>query len=175
MERSPKRQRLNDPYSPASPPPPSDTKHGFVPPQTPPPSERMSPSWQAQSNLTHQQPTSGSNFPTPPSTAGYQGHMAGRAGGSEAGGESERQTPATEDGSEVRRDSDGDAEMTDRQNRTAKDVAMVDAEHRRTDHERKKGAQDMSVSSIPGALPIYKLSTSRKYNLRMACECYVHC
>ncbi|CAK3995634.1 Mediator of RNA polymerase II transcription subunit 19 [Lecanosticta acicola] len=162
MERSPKRQRLNDPYSPASPLPTADTKASFVSPQTPPPSVRMSPTWTAPSNSNQQQPTSGSHFPTPPSTAGYQGHMAGRGASSDAGGESGRQTPMTEDGSEMRKDGDGDAEMADRQGRVAKVVTMVDAEHRRTDHERQeKGALDSGMPSTPGAQRIYKLSTSR--------------
>ncbi|KJX95417.1 hypothetical protein TI39_contig4114g00003 [Zymoseptoria brevis] len=157
-ERSPKRQRLES-YSPASPQPTVDTRH-FVPPQTPPPSVRMSPSWTAQT-LPAQPTGSGTSttFPTPPSTAGYLGHMAGRGAGSEGGGESGHQTPAGEDEGYARRDHDGDAEMTDRPESGNDGVSSVDAEHRRTDHEREGAGGDITAP-VPGAGVLYKLSTA---------------
>lgn len=162
-ERSPKRQRLES-YSPASPPLVAE-KSSFVPPQTPPPSVHMSlsPSWQGQSvSNNHQAQTSGT-FPTPPSTAGFQNHMAGRGAGSETGGESERQTPASEYESATRKHGDGDADMTDRRPVDGEeDLPMADAEHRRTDHERQGGNGDLKSADQP-ALGLFKLSTTRKY------------
>lgn len=171
-ERSPKRQRLES-YSPASPPLNPDTK-AFVPPNTPPPSVRMSPSWQSQSaQNTHQQGGSGT-FPTPPSTSGFHGHAAGRGAGSETGGDSGRQTPVTDADGEVRKDSDGDAEMMDRQD-GGEGVGLVgDAEHRKTNHERLADA-DATSSSALGAQPLYKLSTTRKYRLCTAFDGAVPC
>lgn len=184
-ERSPKRQRLEGSYSPASPLPTFDTKP-FIPPQTPPPSVRMSPSWTAQSLTTGQQQQagngnggngSGMTFPTPPSTSGIQSHMTGHSGTDSA-----RQTPARDDDVEMRgddghgrRDGDGDAEMTD---------GPVEAEHRRTDHERQGEGRDgktasaasltaststsasASAAALPGAGVLYRLRTARKYSLR---------
>ncbi|KAF2171300.1 hypothetical protein M409DRAFT_18413 [Zasmidium cellare ATCC 36951] len=151
-ERSPKRQRLES-YSPASPPLNPDTK-AFIPPNTPPPSVRMSPSWQAQSSQNHHQGNS-STFPTPPSTSGFHGHATGRGAGSDAGGDSGRQTPVTDAGGEVRKDSDGDMEMADRQ-----DGGDGDAEHRRTNHERQRNADAASSSSLSVVQPLHKLSTT---------------
>ncbi|KXT04319.1 hypothetical protein AC578_7979 [Pseudocercospora eumusae] len=136
-ERSPKRQRLNS-YSPASTGCPSPkrqrTEQPFI--QTPPPSVRMSPSWQSQSQqILHH--SGGSNFPSPPSTAGYQNRMA------EGGGDSGRQTPASQDDSELRRDVDGDAVMRDQREGTDADIHMADPEHRRSDHERLGGSGEV--------------------------------
>ncbi|KAK4506583.1 hypothetical protein PRZ48_000315 [Zasmidium cellare] len=150
-ERSPKRQRLES-YSPASPPLNPDTK-AFIPPNTPPPSVRMSPSWQAQSSQNNHHQGNSTTFPTPPSTSGFHGHSAGRGAGSEAGGESGRQTPVTDADGEARKDSDGDMEMADRH-----DGGDRDAEHRRTDHERMRNAD--AASSLSVAQPLYKLSTT---------------
>lgn len=166
-ERSPKRQRLES-YSPASPPLNADTK-AFIPPNTPPPSVRMSPSWQAQSAQNQNQQGASGTFPTPPSTSGFHSHAAGRGAGSEGGGDSGRQTPLTDAESEQRKDSDGDAEMTDRLEGSEGDVSMADAEHRDTNHERK-GSTDAASSSTPSAQPLYKLSTTRKYCFCTACD-----
>lgn len=190
-ERSPKRQRLEGSYSPASPLPILDTKT-FIPPHTPPPSERMSPSWTTQSLSAGQQQQagiggsggngSGTTFPTPPSTSGIHSHVAGHGGADSA-----RQTPAGDDDVDMhgnddrgRRDRDGDAEMTDLQ--------AVDAEHRRTDHERQETSTGTGTSGdtvatslltasaststsaaappLPGANVLYRLRTARKYFLR---------
>ncbi|KAK3651207.1 hypothetical protein LTR56_002065 [Elasticomyces elasticus] len=137
-ERSPKRQRRS--YSPPSPALP-ETK-GFVHhvPQTPPPSVHMSPSWQAQTSTLQQ--VNSVPFPTPPSTTGLFSQQ--RGAGSE-GGESGQHTPATI--GEEHREEDRDTEMVDVQksghgegegdvSMVSAPAAEVDAEHRRTDHER---------------------------------------
>lgn len=200
-ERSPKRQRLEGSYSPASPLPIFDTKP-FIPPQTPPPSVRMSPSWTAQSLTAGQQQTgsssgggsgSGSTFPTPPSTSGTHSHLSGHGGTDSA-----RQTPAGDDDVEMQRgdgkrrrdgsgdddgDVDGDVQMADR--------LAVDAEHRRTDHERQGPGGGMAAASfttsastaaaaasLPGAGVLYRLRTARKYfttRARRTAALCVHC
>jgi len=168
-ERSPKRQRLEG-YSPASPLPTFDTK-SFIPPQTPPPSVRMSPSWTTQSLTAGQQQqqqqtgnasstggggggTSGTTFPTPPSTSGLHSHMTGYGGTDSA-----RQTPLGDDEMDVRRDDDnrrqdrdGDAEMTG--------VQAVDTEHRRTDHEREEKSRDSVAPSLTAPAPKSTLAST---------------
>ncbi len=42
--------------------------------------------------------------------------------------------------------------------------AMVDVEHRRSDHEREE-----EVSALPGAKMLYKLRTDRKYHPCIVC------
>lgn len=168
-ERSPKRQRL-DSYSPASPPPvPSDTK-AFLPPHTPPPSVRMSPSWQSQQQQQQQSVTTGA-FPTPPSTSGFHGTAAGHGSDPEAHERrlSNPQSPSSDTEKNQAHDGerDEDAEMTDlRQASVSADVAMADAGHRRTDHEREAIVTGPSTSSLPPAHSLYKVSTIRKYSLR---------
>ncbi|RMX96566.1 hypothetical protein D0868_11110 [Hortaea werneckii] len=92
-ERSPKRQRLNS-YSPASPnshlsSAPPTTKTGGAPPppnsfvhqpQTPPPSVRMSPSWNSQHSAPSQ-----SDLPSQQTSSGVSGESGGGGG---AGGRS---------------------------------------------------------------------------------------
>lgn len=100
--------------------------------------------------------------------------MAGRGAGSEGGGDSGHQTPAGEDEGYARRDHDGDAEMTDRPESGNDGVSSVDAEHRRTDHEREGAGGDITAP-VPGAGVLYKLSTARKYSLRASLTCAMHC
>ncbi|CAK1355923.1 Mediator of RNA polymerase II transcription subunit 19 [Cercospora beticola] len=152
-ERSPKRQRL-DSYSPASPRPTAEPTKTFVPNySTPPPSVRMSPSWTAQSQTSQQlqhQP-GGSNFPSPPSTAGFQNRMANRD--SEHGG-SGHHTPASQDDGDIRKDGDGDSEMTDRRENPGDG-------HRRSDHERQRGEGHDAATSSSNAVPqLYRIRTS---------------
>lgn len=164
-ERSPKRQRLES-YSPASPPVIADTK-AFVPqqPQTPPPSVRMSPSWQAQTQTTEARSGPSSvTFPTPPSTAGFvSGQQKSSVGGAEGAG-SEQHTP-----SEQPRDGDGDAEMSDRRDEAAGegDVSMTgvtsDVERRRNRHV---GEEVDAVPDPPPAPLLYSSPAERKYSLR---------
>ncbi|KAK4547286.1 hypothetical protein LTR36_000941 [Oleoguttula mirabilis] len=167
-ERSPKRQRLGS-YSPAS-PPIAETK-GFVhPPQTPPPSVHMSPSWQSQAQTAEQQSGPGSvTFPTPPSTAGFPGQQRS-FGGAEDGAESGQHTPVLE--SEPTKNGDTDAEMQDGGDDGPVDVAgssvegdvnmegaAADAEHRRTDHERQEDPPTAPAPPPPQAPRLYKLHT----------------
>lgn len=163
-ERSPKRQRTSGSYSPASPPITAETKTAQRP-FTPPPSVRMSPSWQSQSQTQH---TSGS-FPSPPSTAGFQSHMAGRGVGSDGGGESGRQTPASEGFPETRRDGDGDTDMSERRHDVDGDDVVRQAGHRRTDHERHQSSEDVATTTTAGKAPaLHKLHITRKYLLSTA-------
>jgi hypothetical protein len=76
--------------------------------------------------------------------------------------ESGNQTPAAEDDGLMRRDKDGDAEMTGMPEREIDGVSKVDAEHRRTDHERLEAARHTTAPAV-GAGVLYKLSTARKY------------
>ncbi|EMD00955.1 hypothetical protein BAUCODRAFT_42577, partial [Baudoinia panamericana UAMH 10762] len=138
-ERSPKRQRRS--FSPPSPIPADDTKAAFVqPPQTPPASVHMSPSWQ--SSLSQQ--VGGGSFPTPPSTAGFQSQQ--RVGGSESG----EPTPVPEE--EQVREAYGVADTPDKQDELQREPHLgkrkreaddddeentAGAKHRRTDHERQ--------------------------------------
>ena len=150
-ERSPKRQRRS--FSPPSP----AAKLAFVAaehPHTPPPSVHMSPTWNAQSSSL--QNGGGVTFPTPPSTSGYHGHMTGRGPSSDGGVESGTGTP-TETG-EARKDGDGDVNMG----------SEVNAEHRRSDHERSSDAKQ------PAALPLFKLVTKRKFPMHSAFLCSAH-
>jgi len=120
-----------------------------------------SPGYGQSSTSNQQAQTSNSGtFPTPPSTAGFQNPMAGRGAGSDAGGESERQTPASDYEGISRKDGDGDAEMVDGvDDGPMKDVPMADAEHRRTDHERQRGRKGCSAADQP-RLGLFKLSTA---------------
>ncbi|KAF2214778.1 hypothetical protein CERZMDRAFT_82700 [Cercospora zeae-maydis SCOH1-5] len=152
-ERSPKRQRL-DSYSPASPRPTVEPTKTFVPNySTPPPSVRMSPSWNAQSQTSqqlHHQP-GGINFPSPPSTAGFQTRMANR---DSEHSDSGHQTPASQDDGDVRKDGDGDLEMTDRREHGGDG-------HRRSDHERHGGEGYDAATSSPGVVPqLYRIRTT---------------
>jgi hypothetical protein len=151
-ERSPKRQRRS--YSPPSP----AAKLSFVAehpqPHTPPPSVHMSPSWNSQTSSLQ---NGGVTFPTPPSTSGYQGHMTGRGPSSDGGVESGKGTPT--DGGEVRKDGDGDVSM----------VGEVDAENRRSNHERSSDATP--AVALPG---LFKLFTKRKYPMHSASVCLGH-
>ena len=168
-ERSPKRQRLES-YSPASPRPTADPTKGFIPNySTPPPSVRMSPSWTAQSQtMQQQQSAGGSNFPSPPSTAGFQNRMSGRDG--EASGDSAHPTPASQDDGEVRKDGDGDSEMVERQDGESGSgsTSAGGGEHRRSDHERQGGHSEIAITSSSAAAQIYKLPTTRKYSQQLA-------
>lgn len=81
---------------------------------------------------------------------------------------------ARRDDDNRRRDGDGDAEMSGMQ--------AVDAEHRRTDHEREDASRGSAAASLtasapkstpasaapplPGAGVLYRLRTARKYSLR---------
>ncbi|KAF2771782.1 Rox3-domain-containing protein [Teratosphaeria nubilosa] len=147
-ERPPKRQRL-DSYSPAS--PASETKSFVGHPRTPPPSVHMSPSWQSQSFEQRSAPGS-VTFPTPPSTSGLG---QPRSVGGEDGAESRSQTPAA-DSQDQGQHGEQDEEMTD-----AKDDRIVeDAEHRRTDHERRDEESMDIVPDLPPAPRLYKLRTA---------------
>ena len=94
-----------------------------------------------------------------------------RSGSSEAGVESGRQTPAAppvESESAMRQDVGADVEEHGEVRQAEGDVSMaeqemeVDAEHRRSDHERQaEEAQDI-LPPLPGSTSLYKLSTSRK-------------
>lgn len=86
------------------------------------------------------------------------------------GGDSGRQTPASQVDGEVHRygDADGDSEMKDRTTGATGDVSMADAEHRTTNHERLGGSGDVA------AIPLYKLSTTRKFP-HSAHTCFVPC
>lgn len=149
-ERSPKRQRRS--YSPPSPAPAAKSAFVAQHPHTPPPSVHMSPTWNAQSSSLQQ---GGVTFPTPPSTSGYQGHMTGRGSSSEGGIESGKGTPM-ESGEMHNRDGDGDVNMG----------GEVDAEHRRSDHERN------GEGATPVVLPgLFKLPTKRKYPMHAAFVC----
>lgn len=90
----------------------------------------------------------------------------------EGGGDSGRQTPASQDDGELRRDGDGDAVMRDPRETEALDgdVTMADTENRRSDHERLGG----DGSGRAERLPQYKLFADRKY-LHMATSCFVPC
>jgi len=186
-ERSPKRQRQS--YSPAS--PAADTKtlsSAFVqPPQTPPPSVRMSPSWQSQqAQANGAASTSGSvTFPTPPSTAGFPSQAAALSvmGDTREGGEdhSRRQTPDHEGENEKKRKRD--MEIGEDEGRTPykrhhgegehkQQDELVDAGYRRTDHERHVGAEEDGDSKAQHeqgpaapAPKIYKLCADRKFTV----------
>lgn len=152
-ERSPKRQRRS--YSPPSP----AAKLAFVAehpqPHTPPPSVHMSPTWNAQTSSL--QNGGGVTFPTPPSTSGYQGHMTGRGPSSDGGVESGKGTPT--DAGEARKDGDGDVNMG----------GEVDAENRRSNHERSSDATP--AAALPG---LFKLPSKRKYPMHSAFVCSAH-
>ncbi|KAI6865351.1 hypothetical protein KC323_g4382 [Hortaea werneckii] len=194
-ERSPKRQRLNS-YSPASPHShlssvPPTTKTGGAPPQpnsfvhqpqTPPPSVRMSPSWNSQhsapsqSDSSSQQTGSGVSgesgagvaggrsssssggpgsvtFPTPPSTVGL-----GTAAGA----------PRSVDGEGKGMESEGETPSFSRESMVGgngnDDVEMEGtAQYRPTDHDRHHNPQQLdheamdTISDLPPAAPkLYK-------------------
>ncbi len=106
-------------------------------------------------------------IPTPPSTAGFQGQMLGRAGSSERGGmDSELQTPAAVEAEEaVRGDGvgDGDLEMSDLP-QTGSDDAKSKEQHRHTNHERQEDdSMPEAVPPAPNPPSLYKLRTDRKY------------
>lgn len=137
-ERSPKRQRGS--YSPASPTyqisglETTPFVNPFVnqTPQTPPPSVRMSPSWDTQqlpSQAAH------TTFPTPPSTAGLLSQMRESFGSTDAENMNipAHHTPAQE--TEHKVDSDGDIQMEQTGN-TELGHTAADIEHRRSDHDR---------------------------------------
>jgi hypothetical protein len=142
--RSPKRQRL-DSYSPASPPIIADPlKHSEnSQPQTPPPSVRMSPSWSQPGQMLPGLGMQGQTSPNAGATQSFQSQPLSNGGSSTAEGEQQTQTetPATTVGDAEMRDSGGDTQMTD-------------ADNRRTDHERKEGS---------GGGVLYKVFTERKY------------
>ncbi|RMY28628.1 hypothetical protein D0865_15716, partial [Hortaea werneckii] len=185
-ERSPKRQRLNS-YSPASPnshlsSAPPATKTGGAPPppnsfvhqpQTPPPSVRMSPSWNSQhpapsqSDLPSQQTSSGVSgesggggaggrsstssggpgsvtFPTPPSTVGL-----GTASGA----------PRSLDGDARGMESEGETPSFSRESMVGgngnDDVEMEGtkedegtSQYRPTDHERHRNPQRLDHEAM---------------------------
>ena len=89
--------------------------------------------------------------------------MAGRGAGSEGGGESGRETPASEGYPETRRDGDGDAEMSDRREGVEADDVTGEAGHRRTDHERQRDGEDSAMKVAPNAPALHKLHITRKY------------
>jgi hypothetical protein len=159
-ERSPKRQRFNS-YSPASPAPPESS--AFVNPQTPPPSVRMSPSWQSQTSASHkrtydQSIADDASIPTPPSTAGLLGQAGFRSNMGEAG-EENLAAAVAHDGRAV---SVG-VTMIRSEDTAMVDAPSVDAEHRRTDHERDQAHRDSSGASLTHTKTLYKISTARKY------------
>lgn len=167
-ERSPKRQRL-DSYSPASPPPVPEIKPFVQPPQTPPPSVHMSPSWQSQTSAADHRSTSGPGSvtsPTPSSTPGLAGGQ--RVSGGEEGAESTSHTPGME--SEGRKSGDGDAQMADMEAEPARAEGMIDdVEHRRSDHERGERESADAVQDLPPAPRLYKLHTEREFDCGMHC------
>ena len=81
--------------------------------------------------------------------------MTGRGSSSEGGIESGKGTPV-ESGEMNKKDGDGDVSMG----------GEVDAEHRRSDHERN------SEGTAPVVLPgLFKLPTKRKYPMHAAFVC----
>ena len=92
--------------------------------------------------------------------------MAERGVGSEAGGESGRETPASEGYPETRRDVDGDTEMSDTREGVQGVEVKGEAGHRRTDHERH-GSSEESATKTPVNVPaLLKLHTTRKCSLQ---------
>jgi hypothetical protein len=83
--------------------------------------------------------------------------MTGRGPSSDGGVESGKGTPT--DGGEVRKDGDGDVSM----------VGKVDAENRRSNHERSSDATP--AVALPG---LFKLFTKRKYPMHSASVCLGH-
>lgn len=167
-ERSPKRQRRS--YSASPPPALSDSKASGQPPQTPPPSVHMSPSWNSQSI-----PTTGSaTFPTPQSQ-----HTMGD-NGSDRGTESEHQTPMADHESvpPQRKGGDEDEEMQEAHNtehQPGLTTAEEDTEHRRTDHERQGASSDVLTNHPRPPVPrLYTMAAQRKFK-RRASSCAVSC
>jgi hypothetical protein len=164
-ERSPKRQRFNS-YSPASPAPPDTT--AFVNPQTPPPSVRMSPSWQSQNSASHkrtydQSIADDASIPTPPSTAGLLGQAGFRAIASDGGEDPESQNSATGQAPENRNDHRAVKAMGS-EDTAMSDAPSVDAENRRTDHERHQAQGESSKAPVSHTKALYKISATRTYS-----------
>lgn len=91
--------------------------------------------------------------------------MAGRGVGSEGGGESGRETPASDGYPDTRRDLYGDAEMSDRREGVEGNDVTGESEHRRTDHERQRSGQNTVMKMPASAPPLHKLHTTRKYRI----------
>lgn len=86
--------------------------------------------------------------------------MAGRGVGSEGGGESGRETPASDGYPDTRRDLYGDAEMSDRREGVEGNDVTGESEHRRTDHERQRSGQNTVMKMPASAPPLHKLHTT---------------
>lgn len=164
-ERSPKRQRGEGSFSPASPPyhltkQDVQTKPFVSHPQTPPSPSHMS------SATYHGSPQYHQAFPTPPSTAGLSNHMPNSSlrGSVEPAGNPQntsQNTPVS-----IVRDGDMDVHMQHGTDASAReDTVMIDAhDYRRSDHERE-GEQEGgtgSQSSARRSEPLQLLLQMRK-------------